>query len=135
MTRRRERSEPRERRSPTATVANYSDDFIQELAIPPLPEAIPQRLEEALRARINALFFRLREAKKEQYIKVLEVRLVRETYQAVLTAHELGIADSEVLYAAFRHLIEDLGYEAADIGFSKRRPVMPEEEPTGSDQG
>jgi phosphoglycolate phosphatase-like HAD superfamily hydrolase len=122
MTRRRERNEPRERRSPTATVANYSDDFIVELDIPPLPEGIPQRLEEAIRARVTALLFRLREAKQEQYIKVLEVRLVREAYQAVLTAHELGIADSEVLYANFRHLVEDLDYEPADIGFVKKRP-------------
>lgn len=130
MTRRRERNEPRERRSPTATVANYSDDFIEELDIPPLPEGIPQRLEEAIRARVTALLFRLREAKQEQYIKVLEVRLVREAYQAVLTAYELGIADSEVLYANFRHLVEDLGYEPADIGFVKKRPP---EEPTPGD--
>ncbi|MBN2360674.1 MAG: hypothetical protein JXR83_14555 [Deltaproteobacteria bacterium] len=134
MTRRRERSAPRERRSPTATVANYSDDFIEELDIPQLPEGIPQRLEEAIRARVNALLFRLREARQEQYIKVLEVRLVREAYQAVLTAHELGLADSEVLYANFRHLVDDLGYEPADIGFVKRSEPEAATEPDGGDR-
>jgi hypothetical protein len=125
MTKKHDRSEPRERRSPTATLSNYSDDFIADLDIPKLPDGIPQRLEEALRARVNALLFQLREAKKEQWVKVLEVRLVREAFRAVLTAHELALADSEVLYATFRHLVEDLGYESTDVGFV-RRPT-PEE--------
>jgi len=120
MTKKHDRSEPRERLSPTATLSNYSDDFIAELGIPGLPEGIPQRLEEALRARVNALLFQLREAKRERWVKVLEVRLVREAFRAVLTAYELKIADSEVLYASFRHLVEDLGYESTDVGFTKR---------------
>ncbi len=120
MGKRSDRLEPRERRSPNATLSNYSDDFIEGLAIPALPDSIPQRLEEAIRARVNAMLFRLREAKTERYVKVLEVRLVREAFRAVLTAYELGLADSEVLYATFRHLVEDLGFESTDVGFVKR---------------
>jgi hypothetical protein len=120
MTKKHDRSEPRERRSPTATASNFTDDFIADLDIPGLPEAIPQRLEEALRTRVNALLFQLREAKQKQWVKVLEVRLVREAYHAVLAAYELGLADSEVLYATFRHLVEDLGYDSTDVGFVKR---------------
>ena len=119
MTRKHDHSEPRERRSPTATLTN-TDEFIADLNLPQLPEGIPQRLEEALRARVNALLFQLREAKREQWVKILEVRLVREAYRAVLTAHQLAIADSEVLYATFKHLVEDLGYESTDVGFVKR---------------
>jgi hypothetical protein len=119
MTRKHEHSEPRERRSPTATLTN-TDEFIADLDIPALPEGIPQRLEEGLRARVNALLFQLREAKRERWVKVLEVRLVREAFRAVLAAHELAIADSEVLYATFRHLVEELGYESVDVGFVKR---------------
>ena len=122
MTKRRDRPEPRERRSPDATLANVTDDLMAGLNIPRLPEGIPQRLEEGLRARINALLFQLREAKREQWVKPLEVRLVREAFRAVLTAHELALADADVLYAAFRRLIEDLGYERADVGFVKREP-------------
>jgi hypothetical protein len=125
MTKKHDRSEPRERRSPTETLSSYSDDFIADLDIPKLPDGIPQRLEEALHARVNALLFQLREAKKEHWVKVLEVRLVREAFRAVLTAHELGLADSEVLYANFRHLVEELGYESTDVGFVKR--ATPEE--------
>jgi hypothetical protein len=119
MTRKHDHTEPRERRSPTATLTN-TDDFIADLDLPALPDGIPQRLEEALRARVNALLFQLREAKKEQWVKVLEVRLVREAFRAVLTAHELRVADSEVYYATFRHLVDELGYDSADVGFTKR---------------
>jgi len=124
MTRKHEHSEPRERRSPNATLTN-TDEFIADLNLPPLPEGIPQRLEEGLRARVNALLFQLREAKREQWVKVLEVRLVREAFRAVLTAHELAIADCDVLYATFRRLVDELGYEPTDVGFV-RRPT-PEE--------
>ena len=120
MGKKRDRPEPRERRSPLARVVNVSEDFIRDLDIPALPENIPQRLEEAIRARVNALFFHLREAAKERYVKVLEVRLVREAFRAVLTAHELRLADSEVLYATFRRLVDELGYDSADVGFMKR---------------
>lgn len=119
MTRRHDSHEARERRSPDATLAN-TDDFIADLNLPGLPEGIPQRLEEALHARVNALLFQLREAKKEQWVKVLEVRLVREAFRAVVTAHELRIPDSEVLYATFRRLVDELGYESTDVGFVKR---------------
>jgi hypothetical protein len=103
-------------------VANFTDEFIAEMNIPELPESIPERLEQALRARIDALLYQLRQAKAEQYVRALEVRLVREAYHAVLAGYELDIADCEVLYATFRHLVEDLGYAAAEVGFSKRRP-------------
>ena len=66
MGKKRDRSEPREQRHPMATVANVSDDFIDQFNLPTLPDSIPARLEEALRARIDALFFRLKEAKSEK---------------------------------------------------------------------
>lgn len=116
----RDRSEPRERRSPTETVGNYTDDFMEDLGLPRLPGKIPQRLEEALRARIKAILYRLREAKAERYVKTIEIRLVREALSSVLTAHELGLSDSEALYADFRRLVEDLGYESTQVGFAKR---------------
>jgi len=119
MGNKRDRPEPRERRSPDATVANVSDDFMKGLGIPDLPEGIPQRLEDALRVRINALFYQLREAKRERYIRVLEVRLAREAHRAVLTAHELHLRDADVLYATFRRLVQDLGYKSTDVGFTR----------------
>ena len=126
----RDRPEPRERRSPDATVANVSEDFIKGLNIPALPEGIPSRLEDALRARISSLLFHLREAKRERYVKVLEVRLAREAHRAVLTAHELHLRDAEVLYAQFRRLLEDLGYRSTDVGFTRVQ-----EEGAGPSQG
>ncbi len=124
MSSKRERHEPRERRSPVETVDNYTDDFVRELGLPTLPGSIPQRLEEALRTRIKALLYRLREARTERYVKLIEIRLVREAMQAVLAAHELGLSDSEALYAEFRRRVEDLGYERTDVGFA-RRPNEP----------
>jgi len=106
------------------TVDNYTDDFVRELGLPTLPGSIPQRLEEALRTRIKALLYRLREARTERYVKLIEIRLVREAMQAVLAAHELGLSDSEALYAEFRRRVEDLGYERTDVGFA-RRPNEP----------
>jgi len=117
MSRRRDRPEPRERRSPNATIAPHSNDFIEELNIPTLPEGIPQRLEEAVRARVDALLYELREAKKKSYVEILELRLVREAYYAVIVAYELKLPESEVYYATFRRLVEELGYERADVGF------------------
>ena len=77
------------------------------------------------------LFF-LREAKHERYVKVFEVRLLREATRAVLTAGELGLADRGVIYAAFRRAVEDLGYESVDAGFIKRADSEGDEgEPTG----
>jgi hypothetical protein len=110
-----------EKRSPSATCGNYAEDFIEDLHLPALPDAIPERLEDALRARVEALLYHLRSAKKEGYIPVLEVRLVREAQRAVLTAYELGLHDREVLYATFRRLVLDLGYVPADVGFCKDR--------------
>ena len=127
MGQKRDRPEPRERRSPSATLSHATDDFIQELGVPALPEGIPQRLEDAIRARVNALLFHLREAKREQYVKVIEVRLIREALGAVLTACELKLPDGQVLYATFRQLVRDLGYDRADVGFLKRS--TPDAEP------
>ena len=126
MGRKRDRSEPRERLSPTATLSNMTDDLIRELNIPELPDGIPQRLEEAIQARVNALLYHLRESKKQRYVKALEMRLVRDAFRAVLTAYELGVADAEVLYATFRHLLDELGYQSADIGFVRRPRKDPE---------
>ena len=119
MSSKRDRTEPRERRSPTETVGNYTDDFMKDLGLPTLPGKIPQRLEEALRTRIRALLYRLREAKAERYVQTIEIRLVRDALQSVLTAHELGLSDSEALYAEFRRLVEDLGFESTQVGFVK----------------
>ena len=116
----RDRPEARERRSPTETVGNYTDDFMEELGLPTLPGNIPNRLEEALRARIKALLYHLRDAKSERYVKTIEIRLVRDAMQAVLTAHELGLSDSEALYAEFRQRLAELGYESTQVGFLKR---------------
>jgi len=68
---------------------------------------------------VEALFYQLRSAKKEDYIRVLEVRLVRVAQRAVLTAYELGLNDREVLYATFRRLVLDLDYVPVDVGFCK----------------
>ncbi len=121
MSRKRERHE-RERRSPTATVASASDDFIDELGIPGLPSNIPNRLEEAIRGRVEALLFQLKEAKREQFVHPLEIRLVRDAHRAVLAAVELGLKDGEVWYATFRTLVKELGYRRADTGFTKTTP-------------
>jgi len=118
---RKNRTESKDRRSPTETVGNYTDDFMEELDLPTLPGKIPRRLEVALRARIKALLYRLREAKSERYVRLIEIRLVRDAMQAVLTAHELGLSDSEALYAEFRKLVEALGYESTQVGFAKGR--------------
>jgi hypothetical protein len=131
MSNKRDRPEPRERRSPDATVANVSDDFIKGLNIPELPEGIPARLEDALRVRINALLYQLREAKRERYLKVLEVRLAREAHRAVLTAHELHLRDADVLYATFRRLVHELGYKSVDVGFARAAPPEAGAGPTG----
>jgi len=82
----RDRSESRERRSPNQTVSNYTDDFMEDLDLPTLPGNIPQRLADALHVRIKALLYQLREARTERYVQTIEIRLVRETLQAVLTA-------------------------------------------------
>ena len=69
-----------------------------------------------------ALVFPENLAKNERYIKPLEVRLVRDALRAVLTAHELGLPDNEIIYAQFRHLVEELGYRSVDAGFVKAGP-------------
>jgi len=104
--------------SPTQTLSNLTDDYIQQLGIPPLPD-VPQRVAEALDRRVNFLLYHLREAQKRQYIGALEIRLVREAFRAVLTAYELKLPDCEANYATFRRLVEDLGYERVDVGFRK----------------
>ncbi|MEW5852549.1 MAG: hypothetical protein AB2A00_27430 [Myxococcota bacterium] len=90
-----------------------------DMNIPELPHQLPQRLVEAVVARVESLLFHLRQARTERYVRALEVRLVRDAHQAVLTAHELHLPDAEVSYAQFRKLVEELGYERTDIGFRK----------------
>ena len=118
---RKNRTESKDRRSPTETVGNYTDDFMEELDLPTLPGKIPRRLETALRSRIKALLYRLREAKSERYVRLIEIRLVRDAMQVVLTAHELGLSDSEAFYAEFRKHVEALGYESTQVGFARGR--------------
>ncbi len=113
------KNKPKERLSPTSTFAHLSDEFIDALSIPELPDNIPERLAEAVRRRVNALLYALKVAKKERYVPALEIRLVRDAHRAVLTAYELNMSDGEVFYASFRKLVEELGYERTDVGFSK----------------
>ncbi|MFC1609508.1 hypothetical protein ACFL6C_00990 [Myxococcota bacterium] len=121
MGRKRTRSDPRERRSPTDTVANLTDGFFNDLNIPALPDHVPLRLEEAIKARVDALLFHVREAKQKQYVAALEIRIIREAHRAVLAADELKIPDAKVHYATFRRLLEELGYERTEVGFMKKR--------------
>ncbi len=120
MGRKRDRSLPKERMSPTHTVANLTDDFMEQLNLPQLPERIPARLEEALHKRINGLLYHMRVSTQERYVGAMELRLVRDAHRVVLTAYELGIKDSETYYATFRRLAEDLGYERCEIGYRKQ---------------
>lgn len=96
-----------------------TDGWIAELNIPELPGHIPERLDEAIRARVEALLFRLREAKSAGYVRALETRLVRDAHRAVLTAVELDVADARVYYSQFRDLVADLGFERCDVGFKR----------------
>jgi len=102
-------------------VEHISEDFIRDLHIPPLPPQVPLRLERALRDRVEALLFRLKEANAKKYVEPLEIRLVRDAHRVVLTAYELGVPEAEVWYASFRGLVEELGYERVDVGFAKKR--------------
>lgn len=120
MGRKRERSQPRVRLSPNETVAHLTDDFIQQLAIPALPERIPDRLSEALTRRVLAYLYHLREARQKRFIPAFEIRLVRDAQRAVHSAYELGLPDSEVHYATFRALVEELGYERTEVGFRRK---------------
>jgi hypothetical protein len=120
MTKKRDRRTSKPRLSPTSTLTHISDDFIEELDIPRLPEKIPERLEEAIRKRVNAYLYYLREARRDRYVPALEVRLLRDAHRAVLTAYELGLPDGEVFYASFRTLAEELGYERTAVGYGKR---------------
>ena len=95
--------------------------MVAELDIPALPDGIPQRLASAVEARVQAYLFQLREATRVQYVRPLEVRLLRDAHRAVLTACELAIHDAEVYYARFRHLAEELGYERVEVGYRKKR--------------
>lgn len=119
MTRRRDRDPSVPRLSPTNTVARLTDDLIEEMNIPELPDSIPTRLADAIRRRVQALLYCLQEAKRRRYVGALEVRLVRDAHRAVLTAYELGLPDGEIFYAKFRDLVQDLGYERTDIGFTR----------------
>lgn len=122
MNRKRERTQA-DRLSPTNTVANLTDDLMASFNIPRLPDNVPARLEEAVLKRVHRLLFVLKEAKREQYVGALEIRLVRDAHRAVLTAYELGLPEAEVLYARFRALVEDLGYVRADVGFTRLESV------------
>jgi hypothetical protein len=123
MGRKRSR-DSKERRSPTDTVAHFTDDFIEELGIPALPDGIPQRLEDALKARIEAFLYHLREAKKTEYVRPIEMRLVRDAHRAVLTAYELKVPGAQVYYATFRKAVEELGYERCEAGYRKVEPEV-----------
>lgn len=120
MSRKRSRTDPREKWSPVATVAHLTDDMMADLDIPELPESIPHRLEQAIKARVEAYLYQLREAVRVRYVRPLEVRLLRDAHRAVLTAVELEIHDAEVYYAQFRRLAEDLAYERTEVGFRKK---------------
>jgi hypothetical protein len=96
-----------------------TDAWIAELNLPALPHSIPQRLDEAIRTRTEALLFQLREAKSAGYVRAFETRLVRDAHRAVLTAVELDVEDARVYYSQFRDLVEQLGYERCDVGFKR----------------
>jgi hypothetical protein len=117
----KKRDEPKQRLSPTRTFEHLSAEFVAELNLPELPDSIPDRLAEAVRRRVTAFLYWLKVAKKDQYASPLEIRLVRDAHRAVLTAYELGLTEAEVYYASFRKLVEALGYERTDVGFTKLR--------------
>ncbi len=121
MGKKRERNPSRERLSPTRTVAHLTDDFIEGLGIPELPERVPDRLADALRARTDALLFHLERARTKSYAYPFEVRLVRDAHRITLAAFELGLPDAEVYYARFRRLVEELGYVRTAVGFDRPR--------------
>ncbi len=121
MGKKRARSPSRERLSPTRTVAHLTDEFIEGLGIPPLPDRLPDRLADAIRARTDALLFHMERARTKSYAYPFEVRLVRDAHRIVLAAWELQLPDAEVYYARFRRLVEDLGYERTAVGFRKPR--------------
>jgi hypothetical protein len=121
MGKKRERNPSRERLSPTRTVAHLTDDFVDTLGIPALPDHPPERLAGAIRERTEALLFHLEQACTKEYAHPFEVRLVRDAHRIVLAAFELGVTDAEVSYARFRRLVEALDYERVDVGFRKRR--------------
>ena len=121
MGKKRERNPSRERLSPTRTVAHLTDDFMDDLGIPELPDRVPDRLASALRGRTEALLFHLERARTKSYAYPFEVRLVRDAHRMALTAFELGLPDAEVYDARFRRLVEDLGYQRTAVGFSKPR--------------
>jgi hypothetical protein len=100
-------------------VEHFAREFIDEMNIPSLPERIPQRMEEAIRRRVMAFLYQLKLAKKQGYVEAVEIHLVRDAHRAVLTAYELGLADSQEYYASFRQLVAELGYERTEIGFRK----------------
>ncbi len=113
-------SDPHHKRSPLNTVAHLTDEFIRDLDLPALPDGLPDRLTSAVRERVNAHLYRLKEAKQVQWHKPFEVRLVRDAHRIVLAAYELGLPEAEAYYATFRQLVEDLGYERVDVGFRRR---------------
>jgi len=119
MTRKKEESQTRARLSPTATVAHLTDQLVDAMNIPALPDNVPSRLADAIRRRVQSLLFALKEARQQRYVGALEVRLVRDAFRAVLTAYELHLPEGEIFYAKFRELVEALGYERTEIGFRK----------------
>lgn len=119
MGKKRERTTSRERLSPTRTVAHLTDEFVEGLNIPPLPDKVPDRLASAVHERTEALLFHLEQARQKAYAYPFEVRLVRDTHRIVLTAWELGLPSAEVQYARFRQLADELGYERVSVGLHK----------------
>ncbi len=107
--------------SPNETVMHLTDDFVKDLEIPALPDKVPARLSDAIRRRVQAYLFYLKEARGERYVPAMEVRLIRDAQRAVLTAFELNLSEREVMYAEFRQAVEALGYERAEAGYRKIR--------------
>ncbi len=107
--------------SPNETVMHLTDDFARDLEVPTLPDQIPARLADALRRRVQAYLFYLREARRERYVPAMEIRLIRDAQRAVLTAFELNLSEKEVFYAEFRQSLEALGYQRCEAGYRKIR--------------
>ena len=109
----------KERLSPIETQINITGDFMNGLNIPDLPEQVPDRLADAVRKRVQALLYALKEAIRNKYAPALEIRLVRDAHRAVVTAYELGLPEGEIFYGAFRRSVEELGYERTEVGYRR----------------
>ncbi|MFC1754455.1 hypothetical protein ACFL96_13855 [Thermoproteota archaeon] len=120
MGRKRDRKEA-ERLSPTETLDNVTDNFLEtELHIPEL-SSVPERLEQSIKSRTEQCLHYLKWMNSQDYATPYEVRLIVETRDMISTAKMLGINDADRYYAQFKNLVEDLGYERIDRGFKKKK--------------